>query len=83
MLKTFMIVITMRWMHKTFIILFTSSMSRTVIPDLIKDNISKNFINSIKKFIAGRGCSKNIVTDNGKVFRSQENRSFCAEQEIT
>ena len=54
-----MIVITMRWMHKAFIILFTSCMLRAVIPDLIEHNIIKNFINSIKMFIAGRGCPKN------------------------
>ena len=58
-------------------------MLRAVIPDLIEHNIIKNFINSIKMFIAVRGCPKNIVSDNGKVFRSQENQSFWAEQEIT
>ena len=66
----------MRWMHKAFIILFTSCMLRAVIPDLIEHNIIKNFINSIKMFIAVSGCPKNIVSDNGKVFRSQENQSF-------
>ena len=70
-------------MHKGYIVLFTGSTSRAVILDLVEDNTSKNFINSIKKFIARRGCPKNIVSDNGKVFTSQENQSFCAEQGIT
>ena len=70
-------------MQKLFIVLFTCSMSRALIIDLIEDNTSKNFINSVKKIIARRGCPKNIVSDNGNLFTSQENQSFCAEQEIT
>ena len=68
--------------HKAYIALFTCSTSTAIILDLVEDNNSKNFINSIKKFIARRGCPKNIVSDNGKVFTSQENQSFCAEQGI-
>ena len=70
-------------MHKTYIVLFTCSASRAVMLDLVEDNASKNFINSIKKFIARRGCPKNIVSDNGKVFTSQENQSFWVKQGIT
>ena len=70
-------------MHKAYIVLFTCSTSRAVILDLVEDNSSKNFINSIKKFIARIGCPKNIVSDYGKVFTSQENQSFCSEQGIT
>ena len=69
-------------MHKAYIVLFTCSTSRAVILDLVEDNTSKNFISSIKNFIARRGCPKNIVSGNGKVFRSQENQSFCAKQGI-
>ena len=69
--------------RKAYIVLFICSTSGTVILDLVEDNTSKNFINSIKKFIARRGCPKNIVSYNGKVFTSQENKSFCAEQVIT
>ena len=70
-------------MHKAYIVLFTCSTSRAVILDLVESNTSKNFINSIKKFTARRGCPKNIVSDKGKVFTSQKNQSFCAEQGIT
>ena len=69
--------------HKAYIVLFTCSTSRAIILDLVEDNTSKNFINSIKKFIARRGCPRKIVSDNGKMFKSQENQSFCAEQRIT
>ena len=64
-------------MHKAYIVLFTCSTSRAVIIDLFYST-SKNYVNSIKKFIARRGCPKNIVPDNGKVFTS-----FCVEQGIT
>ena len=70
-------------MHRAYIVLFTSSMSRAVILDLVEDNTGKSFINSVKNFIVRKGCPKNIVSDNGKVLTSQENQSFCAEQGIT
>ena len=63
-------------MHKAYIVLFTCSTWIAVILDLVEDNTSKKFINSIKKFIARRGFPKNIVSDNGKVFTSQENQFF-------
>ena len=69
-------------MHKAYIVLFTCSTSRAIILDLVEDSATKTFINSIKKFIARRGCPTNIVSDNGKVFTSQENQSFCAERGI-
>ena len=68
-------------MHKGYIVLFTGSTSRAVILDLVEDNTSKNFINSIKKSIARRGCPKNIESGNVKVFTLQENQSFCANKE--
>ena len=68
-------------MHKGYIVLFTCSTSRAVILDLAEDKTSKNFINSIKKFIARRGCPKNIESGNVKVFTLQENQSFCANKE--
>ena len=70
-------------MHKAYIVLFTGSTSRAVILHLVEGNTSKNFINSIKKFIARRGCPKNIESGNVKLFTLQENQSFCEEQGIT
>ena len=39
-------------MHKAHIVLFTCNMSRAVILDLVEDSTNKNFVNSIKKFMA-------------------------------
>ena len=47
-------------MHEAYIVIFTCATSRSVILDLVEDNSSKNFMNSIKKFIVKRGCPKNI-----------------------
>ena len=43
-------------MHKAYIVLFRCSVLREILLDLVEDDTSKNFINSIKKFIARRGC---------------------------
>ena len=69
-------------MHKAYIVLFSCSTSRAVILDLVEENTSKSFISGIKRFIARRGCPKNTVSDNGIVFTSLKNQSFCAEQRI-
>ena len=55
---------------KAYIVIFTCATSRSIILDLVEDNSSKNFTNSIKKIIAKRGCPKKIISDNGTVFKS-------------
>ena len=70
-------------MHKTYILIFTCTMSRSIILDLVEDNSSKNFTNSIKKFISGKGCPKKIISDNGTVFNSQDSQLFYSERGIT
>ena len=57
--------------HKAYIVIFTCAKLRSIILGLVEDNSSKNFTNSIKKFIARRGYSKKIISDNGTVFKSQ------------
>ena len=54
-------------MCKAYIVIFTCTMSRSVILDLVEDKSSKNLTNSFKKFIAKRGCLKKIISDNGTV----------------
>ena len=46
-------------------------------------NSSKNFTNSIKKFIGKRSCPKKIISDNGAVFKLQDSQLFCFERGIT
>ena len=76
-------------MHKAYIVILHAQRLDqlfnydSIILDLVEDNRSKNFTNSIKKFIARRGCPKKIISDNGKVFKSQDSHLFCSEQGIT
>ena len=63
-------------MHKAYIAIFKCTALRSVILDLVEDNSSKNFRNSIKRFIAMGGCPKKIISDNGTGFKSQDNQSF-------
>ena len=70
-------------MRKAYIALFTCSTSKAVILDLVESNTNENFIISIDKFIEGRGCPKDIVSNNRKVFTSQEYQSICTAQRIT
>ena len=63
-------------MHKAYIVIFTCATSRSVILDIVEDNSSKNFMNSLKKFIARRCCPKKIISDNGIVFKSQDSLFF-------
>ena len=70
-------------MHKAYIAIFTCATLRSIILDLVEDNNSKNCNNSIKQFIARRGCPKKIISDNGTVFKSQDSQLFCSEWGIT
>ena len=63
--------------------MFTCATAISIILNLVKEDSSKNFTNSIKKFIARRGCPKKIISDNGTVFKSQESQLICFEQGIT
>ena len=42
-----------------------------------KTILIKNFFNSIKRFIARRGCPKNFVSDNGSVLRYKKPVVLC------
>ena len=70
-------------MHKAYIAIFKCTTLRSVILDLVEENSSKNFRNSIKRFIAMGGCPKKIISDNGTGFKSQDNQLFCSERGIT
>ena len=47
-----------------------------VILELVPDASSKYFVYSLRKFISPRGFPGKILTDNGKVFTSQEAQKF-------
>ena len=70
-------------MFKCYVILYTYTITRGIILDLVKDGYTKTFINSLRTFIARRGCPKNLISDNGKVFTADEIQAFCSNKGIS
>ena len=46
------------------------------------DTSAKEFINSLKRFIARRGCPQKILSDNGGAFTATETQKFVAERNV-
>ena len=69
-------------MYKCFVALYTCASTRGVILELVHNGSSKTFINSLIRFIARRGCPKEILTDNGSVFTAADTQRFAAERKI-
>ena len=70
-------------MFKCNVILYTCTITRAIILDLVKDSYTKTFINSLRTFIAWRGCPKNVIVDNRKVFTADETQAFCLNKGIS
>ena len=62
--------------------MYTCASSRGVILDLVPDTSSKEFISSLKRFIARRGCPQEILSDNGGAFLAKETQVFAAERNV-
>ena len=54
--------------RKSYILLYTCSLSRAIHLELLPDQTTTEFIHSLKKFIARRGRPRKIYSDNGKTF---------------
>ena len=70
-------------MLKCYVILYTCTITRAIILDLVKDGYTKTFINSLNTFIASRGCPKNVISDNGKVFSVNETQAFYSNKGVS
>ena len=68
---------------KAFIVLYTCAATRGLVLDVVSSASSKAFIESLRRFIARRGCPQLILTDNGSVFTSTESQNFAANRFIT
>ena len=67
---------------KCFISLYTCASTRGVILSVVPDASAKSFINSLRSFIARRGCPKIMISDNGKVFTADITQIFAADHGI-
>ena len=70
-------------MHKAYIVLFTCSTSRAVILDLVEDNTSEIFINSIKKLLQEEVVQQTLCLITGKCLLHRKTSLFCVERGIT
>ena len=69
-------------LHKTFVSLYTCATTRGIVLDLVKDASASTFVESLKRFIARRGCPQLMLSDNGKNFISELCQTFCAQRNI-
>ena len=70
-------------MLKCYVILYTCTITRAIILDLVKDGYTKTFINGLSTFIASRGSPKNVISDNGKVFSADETQAFYSNKGVS
>ena len=70
-------------MMKCYVILYTCTTTRGILLDLVKDGNTKTLINSLRTFIARRGCPKGVISDNAKVFSADETQTFCSRKGIS
>ena len=69
-------------LFKCYLVLYTFASTRGIVLELVPDASSKYFIYSLRKFISRRGCPGKTLTDNGKVFTSQETQKFATNRNI-
>ena len=54
--------------QKAYVALYACSLMRAVYLDLLPDQSTEEFLHSLKRFVARKGRSKKIFSDNGKTF---------------
>ena len=65
-----------KMMHKCYIALFTCANMRALHLELVPSLKSQTFIHALKRFMARRGISKLIVSDNGSTFLDSTVHSY-------
>ena len=53
---------------KSYILLFTCSLTKAIHLELLPDQTKEEFIRALKRLIARRGCSETIYSNNAKTF---------------
>ena len=67
---------------KVYIFLFTCMWSRAVHLEVVPDLGSSACIRGLRRFFARRGVPDLIMSDNAKVFKSEETRNFLCERGV-
>ena len=68
--------------NKCYIVLFTCASTRGILLEVVRDVSSLAFIDSLRRFIARRGCPRVILSDNGFAFVAKETQEFAVERNI-
>ena len=69
--------------NKCYVVLYTCASTRGVVLEVVRDASAGVFIDSLRRFIARRGCPQVILSDNGKAFTAIETQEFVAERNIS
>ena len=69
--------------YKCCVVLYTCTSTRGVVLNLVPDTSSKEFIDSLKRFIARRGCPVEILSDNGSAFTAAETQKFVTGRNLS
>ena len=78
---------------KTYVILYSCSLTRAVYLELLKDMTTEQFIQSFKRLVARKGKPEKVYSDNGKIFiaaakwvkrlkKSEDLAHYLAKQDI-
>ena len=59
-------------MNACYVLIYTCASSRGIVLDLVPSTSSREVVNSLKRFIARRGCPQQILSDNGSAFYATE-----------
>ena len=68
--------------RKCFGVLYTCASSRGIILDLVIDTSAKELIESLKRFIARRGCPREILSNNSGAIITKDTQVSVAERNI-
>ena len=69
-------------LNKGYIVLYTCASTRGVVLEGVRDASSTAFLESIRRFIARRGCPQVVVSDNGSAYTASETQQFVTERNI-
>ena len=69
-------------MYKCYIVIYTCASMRGVVLDLVPDASAETFVNSLSKFISGRGCPQIILSGNGSPFIADITQNFVPSKNV-
>ena len=69
-------------MYKCYVVIYTCASTRGVVLDLVLDASAETLVNSLSKFISGKGCPQIILSDNSSPFIAEITQNFVASKNV-